>query len=258
MRSSSSDVADTGASYSLVFLNRFSVRYPRGLVASGGTLEGTLRLVGPGGGGRAPAPRASSSTRRRLRAGGKGALPTPTGLSFPVEAGRSYLATSVLQRPLVRKIQGSALKKTENQADYLLLAPRAFLDAAQPLLALRAERGTLDDGGFPRGRLRAVRARGGFAGGDQGLPGVRVPVLGLAVSPLRAPPGGRELRPQGLPADGGEGLAAGIPGEDELPLDGVGPDVRERERRGPSSRTWQSGDCRREAWTRLRNWSRNY
>ena len=68
-------------------------------------------------------------------------MPTPTGLSFPVEAGRSYLATSVLRHPLVRKIQGSALKKTGNQADYLLLAPKAFLPAAKPLLDLRQSEG---------------------------------------------------------------------------------------------------------------------
>ena len=48
------NVGDTGASYSLVFLNRYSVRYPRALVASGGTLEGTLRLVWSGKGGRSP------------------------------------------------------------------------------------------------------------------------------------------------------------------------------------------------------------
>src|SRR5262249_45996992 len=71
----------------------------------------------------------------------KGASVTATGLSFPVEAGRSYLATSVVNRPLVRRIQGSALRRTANQADYLLLAPQAFLAAAQPLLTLRQSEG---------------------------------------------------------------------------------------------------------------------
>jgi parallel beta-helix repeat protein len=134
------EVGDTGAAYSLVFLNRFTVRYPRGLVATGGTLEGSFASAG-----QAPVDGLSSSSvlldttdTPRWR---KGATVTATGLTFPVEGGHSYLATSVVKHPLVRGIQGKALRKTENQADYLLLAPQAFLAAAQPLLDLRQHEG---------------------------------------------------------------------------------------------------------------------
>jgi Peptidase family C25 len=133
-------VKNTGASYSLVFLNRYSVRYPRALVASGGTLEGTFASSGQVTvDGLLPSSvllDTTGTTRWRQRA-----LPTRTGLSFPVEVGRRYLATSVMQRPQVRKINGSALKRIENQADYLLLAPKAFLNAAKPLLELRQSEG---------------------------------------------------------------------------------------------------------------------
>jgi hypothetical protein len=54
-----------------------------------------------------------------------------------VGEGRSYLATSILNRPVVRRIQGEELRKNANQADYLLVAPQVFLAAAQPLLDLR-------------------------------------------------------------------------------------------------------------------------
>src|SRR5262249_54263334 len=40
------NVGDTGAAYSFVFLDRFSVRYPRGLLAAGGTLEGSVAATG--------------------------------------------------------------------------------------------------------------------------------------------------------------------------------------------------------------------
>jgi hypothetical protein len=139
------NVGDTGAAYSLVFLNRFSVRYPRALVASGGKLEGGFAATG-----RATVESLAASAvvldttgTPRWRTG---ATPTATGLSFPVEAGHRYLATSVLHHPLVRSIQGRWLQKTENRADYLLLAPRVFLPAAQPLLEHRQGEGLATKG----------------------------------------------------------------------------------------------------------------
>ena len=134
------NVADTGAAYSLVFMNRFSVRYPRGLVGSGGALEGTFASSGQAVVGALPSSSVVLDTTGTPR-WRQGAVSTPTGLSFAVEAGRRYLATSVVQRPQVRKIQGSALRKAENQADYVLLAPKAFLNAAKPLLDLRQSEG---------------------------------------------------------------------------------------------------------------------
>ena len=173
------NVGDTGAA-SLVFLNRFSVRYPRALVASGGTLEGRSRSRARRR-SRALRPRACAPRHDRDSALAGGCIVHPNGPELPREAGRRYLATSVLQRPQVRKVQGSALRKTENQADYLLLAPKAFLDAAEPLLDLRRERGALGRRGFPS-RTSTSSSGTGRPRGDQGVPGVRVPLVGGAVS----------------------------------------------------------------------------
>ena len=63
------DVGDTGAPYSMVFLNRFPVTYPRRLVATGGTLEGRFASSGQAR-WRAPSARAWRSwTRPGLRDG---------------------------------------------------------------------------------------------------------------------------------------------------------------------------------------------
>jgi hypothetical protein len=58
-------------------------------------------------------------------------------------ASHSYLmvaADAVLQ-PEVKTISSSTLKNTGNQADYLMVGPRAMLEVAQPLLDWRREQG---------------------------------------------------------------------------------------------------------------------
>jgi hypothetical protein len=66
-----------------------------------------------------------------------------TGLSFHVEAGRRFLGVSpeAVLRPEVRRSSAATLRRAQNQADYLLLAPREFLPAAKPLLELRQSQG---------------------------------------------------------------------------------------------------------------------
>ena len=59
----------------------------------------------------------------------------------PRARGRSYLLTSTFLRPEVRRVEPSGLRKVSNRADYLLVAPRAFLTAAEPLLDLRESQG---------------------------------------------------------------------------------------------------------------------
>jgi hypothetical protein len=58
-----------------------------------------------------------------------------------VDEGRSYLATSIVRRPEVRLATPSTLKERSNQADYILVAPRVFLEAAEPLLDRRRSEG---------------------------------------------------------------------------------------------------------------------
>jgi hypothetical protein len=135
------DVGDTGASYSMVFLDRFRVEYPRRLVATDGTLRGRFEDAGQvaveGLAGSGVVLLDTTDTPRWLR----GAVATSAGLSFAVEAGRSYLATSSVLHPAVHLIPPSGLRSARNQADYLLVAPQAFLGAAEPLLARRRSEG---------------------------------------------------------------------------------------------------------------------
>src|SRR5262249_4064693 len=136
------NVGDTGAAYSMVFLDRFSVRYPRQLVATAGTLEGSFGTSGQAsvdGLSRGSLLLDTTDTPRWLT----GLVPTATGASFPVGGGRSYLATSTVLRPVIHRMQAGYLKDTANRADYLLLAPKVFLAAAQPLLDLRQSEGLL-------------------------------------------------------------------------------------------------------------------
>ncbi len=134
------DAGDTGVSYSLVFLNRFSVSYPRRLVATEGRLEGRFEMSGQAevaGGSTSSVLLDTTATPRWLR----GLRDAASGVSFPVLAGRSYLLASSFLSPEVRLLEPSTLKSETNQADYLLLAPMAFLEAAQPLLELRQSQG---------------------------------------------------------------------------------------------------------------------
>src|SRR5262249_31031035 len=134
------NVGDTGAAYSLVFLKKFTVCCARRLVAAQGTLEGSFETSGQAsvdGLSRAGLLLDTTGVPRWLT----GVVSTATGASFPVEAGRRYLATSTVLRPVIHRMQGGFLKDTTNRADYLLLAPKAFLAAAQPLLDLRQSQG---------------------------------------------------------------------------------------------------------------------
>jgi hypothetical protein len=64
-------------------------------------------------------------------------------LRFRAEAGHRYLAVSqpALLSPRVAVAAASSLRATQNQADYLLIAPRAFLAVGEPLVARRADQG---------------------------------------------------------------------------------------------------------------------
>ncbi len=133
------NVGDTGAAYSMVFLNRFTVRYPRLLVAEGGRFEGRFLS-----GGRAEVTGLAASsmvvdsteTPRWI-----GVVATAGGVAFRAEAGRKYLASASVKTPRVVPIRPSTLKSAENQADYLVIGPEAFLEVAEPLLEQRRSQG---------------------------------------------------------------------------------------------------------------------
>jgi len=137
------NVGDTPASYSMVFLNRFSLTYPRRLVAEGGFLQGawnesgTAAISGLGGAGFVLDVR--DTPPRWLRE----VQDTGTDLSFRAEVGRKYLvvAAASVKRPLVRRLLASSLRKPRTGAEWLLVAPREFLGAAEPLVELRRSQG---------------------------------------------------------------------------------------------------------------------
>jgi len=163
------NTGDTGVSYSMVLLDRFAVSYPRLLVAEEGKLEGRFSQSGVaevcGVGYAAHLLDTTEETPRWLT----GAEASERGLQFRAESGRSYMVVSAgaVLAPEVRRPSPSELKNQGNQADYLLVGPRSFLDSARPLLELRTEQGleTLavpveeiyQEFGFGEARPEAVR-----------------------------------------------------------------------------------------------------
>jgi peptidase C25-like protein len=138
------NVGDTDASYSLVILDRFAVEYPRMTVAENGTIEGgfdssgTVAASGLAGSSAFLLDVTDKDPRwmRRAAAGDR-------DLRFHVDAGHRYLAvdSSALLHPAVSLPSTDALRETTIQADYILLTPREFLPAAQPLLDHRQAEG---------------------------------------------------------------------------------------------------------------------
>ena len=146
------NVADTGVS-SLVFLDRFTIVHPQLSSLAGGRFDG----VWPESGSvRLEVPAAVSGPVRVVDVKGPAAASGTTvpvwltgvevtagAVRFRAEAGHRYWvgSDSALFSPRVSQPQASGLKSAVNQADYLLIAPRAFLTAAEPLLARRADQG---------------------------------------------------------------------------------------------------------------------
>jgi len=134
------NLGDTGA-YSFVFLDRFNVVYPRTLRMEKGLFEGVFPESGRGAlEGEAswgvdvtdPASPEWLSLGRR-----KGET------VFEAEAAHRYALASAqgLLLPRVSWPARSDLRSTANGADYVLIAPEAFLEAAKPLVQRRRDQG---------------------------------------------------------------------------------------------------------------------
>jgi hypothetical protein len=164
------NVGDTGVA-SFVFLDRFELSYPQvsaarqgvfeGTWAEGGTVEvGGLSSppvvlcfreapVAPGDEpGAAVTDSLASAPIGTVRTGGAvrwltGFEATPGSVRFQADAGARYLVVSPegLLFPRVEALAPSTLRERANKADYLVIAPRAFLEAAQPLLERRRGQG---------------------------------------------------------------------------------------------------------------------
>ena len=250
------NVADTGVS-SFVFLDRFAISFPQTSSLAGGVFEGTWNEGGTVALAGLTAPAALLDVTA-AEASGSGALwltghqATGGTLRFRAEAGHRYLAVSqqALLTPRVAAQASSTLRAATNQADYLLIAPRAFLAAAEPLLERRSDQGLASRRGRVRGHLGRVRARPALRGGHQGLPRPCLPVVGAAVPALRAAARRLELRPEELHGHVSAVAAAGAVDEDELPLDRLRPAARRGQRRGRASRHGDRTAAGRDAWTR--------
>jgi hypothetical protein len=133
-------VADTGATASFTYLDRFSLDYPHALASEAGVLEGQALTEG--------VVQASGFAPGSVLLDLSGRLPRwmgrfGAGLGFNAEQGHSYLAVSpeAFLRPQIRPVELSSLRDTTNQADWILIAPRDFLPAAQALVDHRQAQG---------------------------------------------------------------------------------------------------------------------
>ena len=135
------EVGDTEAQYSMVMLDRFEVSYPAQLIADEGKLEGSFSQSGVANMVSPPAEIFDVTDAEPRRLTGVGAVQDE--LSFRVESGHHYLSTSLVKAPEVRLGQSTGLKKAWSRAEYLVIGPREFLPAAEPLLAHRRNEGLI-------------------------------------------------------------------------------------------------------------------
>jgi len=136
------NVADTGAT-SYVFLDRFALEFPQLASLAGGVFEGAWSEAGTATLAGATGPVALLDLAADGARWLTGFDSTGGAVRFHAEAGHRYLAVSQasLLVPRVAAPAASGLRSAANQADYLLIAPRAFLSAAEPLLQRRADQG---------------------------------------------------------------------------------------------------------------------
>jgi len=135
------NVADTGVT-SFVFLDRFMLAHPQASSLAGGRFEGSWIESGTV----SVAGLTSSAVLLDVTEATQwltGYQASGGSIRFDAAAGRRYFVASqeALLAPRVVAPDPSTLRATTNQADYLLIAPRAFLAAAEPLLRRRADAG---------------------------------------------------------------------------------------------------------------------
>jgi Peptidase family C25/Concanavalin A-like lectin/glucanases superfamily len=165
------NVGDTGAAYSMVFLDRYAVTYPRVSKAEEGELEGTWTRSGTG-------EVSGVSWGASLLDTTEGQPPVwlsgtswaeGNALRFRAEGEHRYLVVDGerLGHPEVRTASAVRFKSESNRADFVVIGPREFLDAAGPLLEQRRRQGLTPVGvpveeiyeefGFGESRPEAIR-----------------------------------------------------------------------------------------------------
>ena len=135
------NVGDTGV-LSRVFLDRVEIDYPQASALVAGRFSGEWSEGGTAevsGGGAIVVDVTDPASPVWMT----GAVTGPGSLSLGTQASRRYqvVAPEGLLVPRVSLPVETGLRDTHNQADYILVAPRSFLDAAQPLLLRRESQG---------------------------------------------------------------------------------------------------------------------
>ena len=135
------DVGDTDAAYSMIMRDRFEVKYPSQVVAHDGELEGSFDQSGTAW---------VSNLEKGYVLDVTGEHPLwltgvsqEQGVGFGTLENHEYLVVDegALRSPEVRKPLETSLRSEVNASEYLVIGPRAFLSAAEPLLRYRLNEG---------------------------------------------------------------------------------------------------------------------
>jgi len=131
------------APYSQVFLDGFELTFPRRLRADASGFEGSFAFGGQAEIVGLPAPVGVVDTTDEPPRWLTGASTSAAGTRFRVEAGRRYLAVpaDAVRAPEVRPARSTGLRSARTRGEYLVLAPRAFMDAARLLVEQRRREG---------------------------------------------------------------------------------------------------------------------
>jgi hypothetical protein len=142
------NVGDTGVA-SRVYLDRFEISYPQASTVRRGVFEGvwaesgTVEVSGVSGvpvilrdSGQAGPEGSAVRWLTAFQAAG-------SSVRFQAEAGYRYLvvAPTGLLTPRVARVALSTLRDRSNQADYIVIVPREFIEAASPLVERRRSQG---------------------------------------------------------------------------------------------------------------------
>ncbi len=173
------NLGDAGASYSMVFLDRFTIQYPQKLESRRGPFEGGFSRTGAASiSGVGVKARVLDITRESQPVWLARLASTPDGsISFSVEEGHRYLAASEdeLRRPRIlkpprleaQKRQSSKRGLSRHRSRSILRYARASSRAPAPARPAGAS-------GRARADLRRVRIRRGKTGSHPGLSPVRL------------------------------------------------------------------------------------
>jgi hypothetical protein len=136
------NVGDTGV-HSMVFLDRFLVDYPRRAAVGPGGLEGAWESPGVAEVEVAAPPVVVDVTDPAVPVWLTGLEPAPGAVRFSAGAGRRYVVAprGGLPAPRVALPVPTAIVRPDNRADFLVIGPASFLEAARPLVERREGQG---------------------------------------------------------------------------------------------------------------------